>query len=135
MSIVSDLLSGKITETTALTEAETWLGQTETSIAKSISGDPVVQAAVTTAITDGKAAIGVAVSWAGTAMSGELGNLAVEAGALVTKYAPLLIGAAGGPLAAAAVTAIQAIGEVAVAAVQHEISTTLAATTQVAAKP
>jgi hypothetical protein len=129
MSILSDLINQKITLATAMTEAETWLGQTETTIEKSIAADPAVQSAVTTAITDGKAALSVAESWAGTAMSGELGNLAAEAAALVAKYIPQLIGAtAGGPLGAAAVTAIQAIGEVGVAAIQHGVTTALTAT-------
>jgi hypothetical protein len=38
------------------------------------------------------------------------------------KNLPELIGTAGGPLAAAAVTAIQALGQVGVAAIQHEVA-------------
>jgi len=42
------------------------------------------------------------------------------------KNLPTLIGPAGSPLAAAAVTAIQALGQVGVAAVQHEVATVVA---------
>jgi hypothetical protein len=133
MSILSDLIHGKIDEPTAFKEAENWLGQTETSIEKSITSDPVVQAQINTALDAGKQAISIGAQWAGTALSGELGNLAVEASALVSKYAPLLIGeAAGGPLGAAAVTAIQAVGDVGISAIQHAIASAL---TQTLPKP
>jgi hypothetical protein len=122
MSILSQLIQGKITLAQAVGEAETWLGQAEASIEKAIAGDPSVQAAVTTAIADGKAAVTVGADWAGTAISGGLSDFADDLAALVTKYVPELIGTAGGPLAAAAVTAIQALGQVGVAAIQHEVA-------------
>jgi hypothetical protein len=126
MSILSQLIQGKITLSQAVGEAETWLGQTETSIEKSIASDPAVQSAVNTVIADGKAAIAVGADWAGTALSGGLANFADELASLVTKYVPKLIGSAGGPLAAASVTAIQALGSVGVAAVQHEVANIVA---------
>ncbi len=126
MSILSQLITGKITLAQAASEAETWLGQTEASIEKSIAGDTAVQAAVTTVIADGKAAITVGADWAGTAISGGLSEFASDLAGLVSKYVPTLIGTAGGPLAAAAVTAIQALGQVGVAAVQHEVATIVA---------
>jgi hypothetical protein len=126
MSILSQLITGKITLAQAASEAETWLGQTEASIEKAIAGDPGVQAAVNTFIADGKAAITVGAEWSGTALSGGLTEFASDLAALVAKYVPSLIGTAGGPLAAAAVTAIQALGQVGVAAVQHEVATIVA---------
>jgi hypothetical protein len=126
MSILSQLITGKITLAQAASEAETWLGQTEASIEKAIAGDPGVQAAVNTFIADGKAAITVGAEWSGTALSGGLSEFASDLAALVAKYVPSLIGTAGGPLAAAAVTAIQALGQVGVAAVQHEVATIVA---------
>ena len=44
MSILSQLLQGKISLAQAFGEAETWLGKAEASIEKSIVGDPGVQA-------------------------------------------------------------------------------------------
>jgi len=126
MSIFSQLITGKITLAQALAEAETWLGQTETSIEKAIAGDPAVQSAVTTVIDDGKAAITVGADWAGTAIAGGLSAFASDLADLVAKYVPDLVGTAGGPLAAAGVTAIQALGSVGVAAIQHEIATVVA---------
>lgn len=123
MSIISQLIQGKITLAQAAQEAESWLGQTEASIEKSIAGDPAVQSAVGAVIADGKAAISIGADWAGTAISGGLSEFADEVAGLVTKYVPTLIGTVGGPLAAAAVTAIQALGSVGVAAVQHEVAT------------
>lgn len=128
MSILSQLLQGKITLAQALTQAEVWLGQTETSIEKSIASDPAVQAAVNTVIADGKAAIQVGADWAGTALSGGLSTFAEDIAAIVTKAVPALIGTAGGPLAAAEVTAIQALGSVGIAAVQHEVASIITAT-------
>ena len=126
MSIFSQLITGKITLSQALSEAETWLGQMETSIEKAIIGDPAVQSAVDTVIADGKAAITVGADWAGTALAGGLSEFANDLASLVAKYVPALIGPAGGPLAAAGVTAIQALGEVGVAAIQHEVATIVA---------
>jgi len=123
MSILSQLIQGKITLAQAAQDAESWLGQTEASIEKSIAGDPAVQSAVNNVIADGKAAITVGADWAGTAISGGLSEFADEVAGLVTKYTPDLIGPAAGPLAAAAVTAIQALGAVGVAAVQHQVAT------------
>ena len=123
MSILSQLIQGKITLAQAAGETETWLGQTEASIEKSILGDPAVQSAVNTVITDGKAAISVGADWAGMAISGGLSAFADELAGLVSKYVPNLIGSAGGPLPAAAVTAIQTLGQVGVAAIQHEVAT------------
>jgi hypothetical protein len=126
MSILSQLIQGKITLAEAAQQAETWLGQTETSLEKDITGDPGMQAAVSTVIADGKAAIAVGADWAGMAISGGLSNFAEDLAGLVTKYVPALIGTTGGPLAAASVTAIQALGEVGVAAIQHEVATLVA---------
>jgi len=126
MSILSQLIQGKITLAQAAGEAETWLGQIESSIEKSIAGDPAVQAAVNTVISDGKAAIAIGADWAGTALSGGLSQFADDLAGLVTKYVPELIGTAGGPLAAASVTAIQALGQIGVAAIQHEVATIVA---------
>jgi hypothetical protein len=123
MSIVSQLLQGKITLAGAFGEAETWLGQTESRIEKAVAGDPAVQAAVNTVIADGKAAISVGADWAGTAISGGLSAFADDLAALVAHYVPALVGASGGPFAAAAVTALQALGQVGVAAIQHEVAT------------
>lgn len=129
MSIFSQLISGKISLSQALTEAEAWLGQTETSIERSIASDPAVQSAVNVAISDGKTALTTAESWAGTAISGGLSAFAGELSVLVGKYVPQLIGSAvGGPLGAAAITAIQALGEVGAAAVQHEVATIITGT-------
>ena len=126
MSIFSQLITGKISLSQALSEAETWLGQTEASIEKALAGDPAVQSAVTTVIADGKAAISVGADWAGTALSGGLSEFASDLASLVTKYVPALIGPTGAPLAAAGVTAIQALGEVGVAAIQHQVATIVA---------
>jgi hypothetical protein len=123
MSILSQLLQGKISLAQAFGEAEAWLGQAETSIEKSVVGDPGVQAALNTVIADGKAAISVGADWAGTAIAGGLASFAADLATLVGRYVPSLIGPAGGPLAAAGVTAIQALGEVGVAAIQHEVAT------------
>ena len=135
MSILSQLIEGKITLAQAIGEAETWLGQTETTIEKSIAGDPAVQAAVSTVITDGKAALNVGADWAGTAIAGGLSDFAGELAGLVSKYVPTLIGTAGGPFAAAAVTAIQALGQVGVAAIQHEVATIVTGSAETAAPP
>src|SRR5271170_3686290 len=118
MSVLSNLLAGKITLADAVAEAANWLGQTAASIEKSVAGDPSVQSAVDTAITDGKAAIAVGADWAGTAISGGLADFAADIAPLVTKYASQLAGGAGGPLSAAAITVVQALGQVGVAAVQ-----------------
>jgi hypothetical protein len=126
MSILSQLIQGKISLSQAFSDAETWLGQTEASIQKSISGDPAVQSALNTVIADGKAAINVGADWAGTAMAGGLSSFAGDLAGLVSKYVPELIGPTGGPLAAAGVTALQALGQVGVAAVQHEIASLVA---------
>ena len=133
MSILSQLIQGKITLAQAAQEAETWLGQTEASIEKSIAGDPAVQSAVNTVIADGKAAISIGADWAGAAISGGLSEFADEVAGLVTKYVPNLIGAAGAPLSAAAVTAIQALEQVGVAAVQHQVATIITGTSANAA--
>ena len=126
MSILSNLLAGKITLAAAVAEAEAWVGQTAASIEKSIAGDPAVQSAVNLAIADGKAAVAIGADWAGTAISGGLSQFAAEIAPLVTRYAGQLAGAAGGPLSAAAITVIQALGQVGVAAVQHEVATMVA---------
>jgi hypothetical protein len=126
MSILSNLLAGKITLATALAQAEAWLGQTAASIEKSVAGDPAVQSAVGAAIADGKAAINVGADWAGTAISGGLSDLAADIAPLVAKYAAQLAGEVGAPLSAAAVTVIQALGQVGVAAVQHEVANLVA---------
>lgn len=120
MSIVSDLLKSKITLQQAFSEAMTWLGQTETSVVSSISSDPTVKAAVSTFVDDGKAALQIGASWAGTALAGTLSAYADEASTLLQKYATNLIGSAGNPLTAAELTAIQALGDVGKAIVQHE---------------
>jgi hypothetical protein len=125
MSILSSLIKGQITLAQAFTQAETWLAQTEARIQKDIAGDPAVQAAVNTVIADGKAAINVGADWAGMAISGGLSGFADELSGLVAKYVPQLVGASGGPFAAAAVTAIQALGAVGVAAIQHEVATVI----------
>ena len=119
------VIKGKITIAQAFSQAETWLGQTEARIEKAIAGDPAVQAAVNTVIADGKAAITVGADWAGTAMSGGLSSFADELSGLVARYVPQLVGASGGPFAAAAVTAIQALGQVGIAAIQHEVATVI----------
>ncbi|HEX4180292.1 MAG TPA: hypothetical protein VHY32_05840 [Caulobacteraceae bacterium] len=59
-------------------------------------------------------------------MSGGLSAFASDLAGLVSKYVPELIGPSGAPLAAAGVTAIQALGQVGVAAIQHEIATIVA---------
>lgn len=123
MSILSQLLQGKISLAQAFGEAEAWLGQAETSIEKSVAGDPGVQSAINAAIADGKSAISVGADWAGTALAGGLSGFAGELATLMGKYVPALIGPAGGPLAAAGVTALQALGQVGVAAIQHEVAT------------
>ena len=125
MPIFNDLVEGKISLATAAAETMTWLGQCETSIAKDVASDPAVQSAVNTFIADGKAAVTVAGSWADTAISGGLGAFSAEIAVLVTKYAPILAGSVGGPLSAAAVTALQALAQIGVAAVQHEVTTVL----------
>jgi len=126
MSILSNLLAGKISLATALAEAENWLSQAATSIEKSIAGDPAVQSAVNTAIADGKAAITVGADWADTAIAGGLSQFAAEIAPLVTKYADQLAGQGGAPLSAAAITVVQALGQVGVAAVQHEVASIVA---------
>jgi hypothetical protein len=137
MSILSQLIQGKITLSQAFGQAETWLGQTESRIEKAVAGDPAVQAAVSTVIADGKAAITVGADWAGTAISGGLSAFADDLAALVAHYVPALVGTSGGPFAAAAVTALQALGQVGVAAIQHEDATIVsgAATPAPAAVP
>jgi hypothetical protein len=121
MSILSNVLSGKITPAQGFQQAMSWLGMTETSVVSSIKADPTVQSALNTFATDGKAAIQVGADWAGTAISGTLSAFADEASTLVQKYVTNLIGSAGNPLSAAELTAIQALGQVGQAIVQHEV--------------
>jgi hypothetical protein len=135
MSIVSQLIRGKITLNEAFGEAEAWLGQTESRIEKAVAGDPAVQAAVNTVIADGKAAISIGADWAGTAISGGLSAFADDLAALVAHYVPALVGASGGPFAAAAVTALQALGQVGVAAIQHEVATVVSGASPAPAAP
>ena len=85
-----------------------------------------VYKAVNTAIADGKAAITVGADWADTAIAGGLSQFAAEIAPLVTKYADQLAGQGGAPLSAAAITVVQALGQVGVAAVQHEVASIVA---------
>jgi hypothetical protein len=112
---------------TAASQAETWLGQIGNSIEQTVQNDPAVKLAVDNLVTDGKAALAVGAQWAGTALGGQLGNFAGEIEALIGKYAPLVAGASGGPLAAAGVAAVQALAQVGVAAVNSEIAAVVAA--------
>lgn len=127
MSILSQVLSGKITPAQGFQQAMTWLGQTETSIVSAVKSDPAVVAAVNSLIAEGKTAIQVGADWSNTALRGQLGAYEAEAAALIQKYAPMLAGAVGGPaagaLTAAGLTAVQALGQIGVAVVQHEIAT------------
>jgi hypothetical protein len=132
MSILSDLISGKITLQQALAETETWLGQIGHGIEKTVEADPAVQGAVSTFVADGKAAINLGAAWADTAIAGGLSAFAGEVESLVGKYVPILAGVAGGPLSAAAVTAIQALAQVGASAVNSEIASLIAKTTPVA---
>jgi hypothetical protein len=129
MSILSQLIGGKITLAQAVAETETWLGQVANSIEQAVQSDPAVQSAVNTLVTDGKAAVDVGAQWASTAIAGGLSAFAGEVEALVDKYVPVLAGAAGGPLSAAAVTAIQALAQVGTAAVNSEVTAVIAKTT------
>ncbi|HKT54740.1 MAG TPA: hypothetical protein VJP88_09830 [Caulobacteraceae bacterium] len=117
---------------TAAGQTETWLGQIGNSIEQTLQHDPAVQAAVTHLVVDGKAALAVGAQWAGTALGGQLGNFAAEVETLIGKYAPLVAGASGGPLAAAGVAAIQALAQVGVAAVNSEVAAVVAANTPTA---
>jgi hypothetical protein len=127
VSIFSQVLNGKITLQQGFDQAMAWLGQTETSVESTIASDPVIQDALSTVVADGKSAINIADQWANTAISGQLGAYAEEAAALVQKYAPMLAGTVGGPaaaaLTAAGLTAVQALGQIGVGVVQHEIAT------------
>jgi len=126
MSILSAVLEGKETTEQGLTQAEQWLQTSLKAIAADLKGDPAVSAAVTTLASDGKAALGVAAEWAGTALSGELAQLADEAAALVVKYAPRVLGGAN-PLTAAGLTVLQALAGVGAAAIKHEVAALQAA--------
>jgi hypothetical protein len=126
MSIFTQVVQGKINASQAFTEVETWLGQVEHGIEQALSNDPAVQAAVNAFVADGKAAINVAADWAGTAIAGGLGSFSSELAVLIGKYAVQIAGASGGPLSAAAVTALQALTQVGVAAVQHEVAAIVA---------
>lgn len=108
-------------------QTETWLGQIAHGIEQTVQQDPAVQTAVSDLVTDGKAALAVGAQWAGTALGGQLGSFAGEVEALIGKYAPLVAGANGGPLAAAGVAAIQALAQVGIAAVNSEVASVMAA--------
>lgn len=129
MSIISDLITGKITLAQAVARTETWLGQVGNAIEKTVQNDPAVQGAVNTLVADGKVAITVGADWAETALSGGLGQFATEVEGLVGKYIPLIAGAAGGPLSAAAVTAVQALIDVGTSAIKAEATSVIAAQT------
>jgi len=61
-----------------------------------------------------------------TAIADGLSQFAAEIAPLVTKYADQLAGQGGAPLSAAAITVVQALGQVGVAAVQHEVASIVA---------
>jgi hypothetical protein len=107
---------------TAASQTETWLGQIGQKLVQAAQSDPAVHAAVTNLTTDGKVILTVGAQWANTAIAGGLGEFATELEALVAKYAPIVAGASRGPLTAAALTGIQALGQVGVAVVNSTLA-------------
>ena len=122
MSILSQPIDGKITLAQAIGEAETWLGQTETTIEKSIAGDPAVQSAVNTVIADGKAALNVGAELGGNVAIASMAcrTSPHELARLVSKYVPYLDRYGGRPVRrGCGHRDLPALGQVGVAAIQH----------------
>lgn len=131
MSILTQLIEGKITAAQAEQDVVAWGVSIGQNLEKTVQSDPGVQSAVTALSANAQTGLAALESWSGTAISGILASAVSEGETLVAKYVTQLVGT-GSPVTAAEVTVVQALGQVLQSAVTATVSSALAAKTPTA---
>ena len=128
MSILTQVIEGKITPQAGLAQTEQWLAKSVSNLESGLQSDPVVAQALAALQANGASALSVGSQWAGTALSGVLATLATDVEAAFAKALPGLVGTvAAGSLSAADVAVVQSADSVGQAAIAHLVASVVAA--------
>lgn len=120
MSILSKVLKGQESVTDGFKEGFDWLGRQFDRLKAS---SPAIAAAVNALEANAQKVEVAAADWADTAIAPALGDFGDELADLLAKYAPKLVGSAmGAAITPAGVMVIQALEQVGVAIVHHELA-------------